>query len=186
MLRRLSMGLMALAVVGPVGASAQMGGHAEGMKSFHAEQVNDVRTIGEKFVALAEAFSQEQYDWRPMAEVRSVGDVMALMVSEFYVFPTVWGVDTPEGIPGDFGGAMGRFSAMSKTEIVAEMGKAAAHAAASVEGLSENDRMMMTTWFGTEVTRAVALSKALGDMHEHLGQAIAYARTNHIVPPWSN
>jgi uncharacterized damage-inducible protein DinB len=21
--------------------------------------------------------------------------------------------------------------------------------------------------------------------HEHLGQSIAYARTNHIVPPWS-
>jgi hypothetical protein len=25
----------------------------------------------------------------------------------------------------------------------------------------------------------------LGDMHEHLGQLIAYARTNRIVPPWS-
>jgi hypothetical protein len=24
------------------------------------------------------------------------------------------------------------------------------------------------------------------DLHEHLGQLIAYARTNHIVPPWSN
>jgi len=24
-----------------------------------------------------------------------------------------------------------------------------------------------------------------GDLHEHLGQLIAYARTNHIVPPWS-
>jgi len=22
-------------------------------------------------------------------------------------------------------------------------------------------------------------------MHEHLGQLIAYARTNHVVPPWS-
>jgi hypothetical protein len=24
-----------------------------------------------------------------------------------------------------------------------------------------------------------------GDLHEHLGQLIAYARMNHIVPPWS-
>jgi hypothetical protein len=24
-----------------------------------------------------------------------------------------------------------------------------------------------------------------GDMHEHLGQLIAYARMNQIVPPWS-
>ena len=24
-----------------------------------------------------------------------------------------------------------------------------------------------------------------GDMHEHLGQLIAYARMNRILPPWS-
>jgi hypothetical protein len=24
-----------------------------------------------------------------------------------------------------------------------------------------------------------------GDMHEHLGQLIAYARMNNVVPPWS-
>ena len=24
-----------------------------------------------------------------------------------------------------------------------------------------------------------------GDLHEHLGQLIAYARMNNIVPPWS-
>ncbi len=26
---------------------------------------------------------------------------------------------------------------------------------------------------------------SMADMHEHLGQLIAYARTNHVVPPWS-
>jgi hypothetical protein len=26
---------------------------------------------------------------------------------------------------------------------------------------------------------------AMADMHEHLGQLIAYARTNQVVPPWS-
>ena len=30
-----------------------------------------------------------------------------------------------------------------------------------------------------------AIAAASGDMHEHLDQSIAYARTNHIVPPWS-
>jgi hypothetical protein len=25
----------------------------------------------------------------------------------------------------------------------------------------------------------------LADQHEHLGQSIAYARTNSVVPPWS-
>ena len=30
-----------------------------------------------------------------------------------------------------------------------------------------------------------AILMATGDMHEHLGQLIAYARANQIVPPWS-
>jgi hypothetical protein len=25
----------------------------------------------------------------------------------------------------------------------------------------------------------------MGDLHEHLGQLIAYARMNRVVPPWS-
>jgi hypothetical protein len=52
--------------------------------------------------------------------------------------------------------------------------------------------------FGPELERAGSLSKqamigeidvsvatAMADMHEHLGQLIAYARSNHGVPPWS-
>jgi hypothetical protein len=30
-----------------------------------------------------------------------------------------------------------------------------------------------------------SVAVAMNDMHEHLGQLIAYARTNHVVPPWS-
>jgi len=28
--------------------------------------------------------------------------------------------------------------------------------------------------------------RAVVHLHEHLGQSIAYARTNEVVPPWSN
>jgi len=31
----------------------------------------------------------------------------------------------------------------------------------------------------------VATTYTLNDLHEHLGQLVAYARMNSIVPPWS-
>jgi len=39
--------------------------------------------------------------------------------------------------------------------------------------------------FGRDMTKDDAVRFLLGDQHEHLGQSIAYARSNGVVPPWS-
>jgi len=39
--------------------------------------------------------------------------------------------------------------------------------------------------FGRDMTKQAALMLILNDQHEHLGQSIAYARSNSVVPPWS-
>jgi uncharacterized damage-inducible protein DinB len=39
--------------------------------------------------------------------------------------------------------------------------------------------------FGRDMTKLGALMLILEDQHEHLGQSIAYARSNGVVPPWS-
>jgi uncharacterized damage-inducible protein DinB len=39
--------------------------------------------------------------------------------------------------------------------------------------------------FGRDMTKLGALMLLLEDQHEHLGQSIAYARSNGVVPPWS-
>ncbi len=74
---------------------------------------------------------------------------MGLTTAEFYVFPTLWGVDAPEGVPEGFGGVIGKYEEASKSEIVAEMEVALAHIVASLEGLSHEDQMAETEWFGT-------------------------------------
>ena len=43
----------------------------------------------------------------------------------------------------------------------------------------------MTNMFGNQVTKRTVMSVMVSHMHEHLGQSIAYARTNGVVPPWS-
>jgi hypothetical protein len=39
--------------------------------------------------------------------------------------------------------------------------------------------------FGNDTTERGAFLSALTHLHEHLGQSVAYARMNGVVPPWS-
>jgi hypothetical protein len=39
--------------------------------------------------------------------------------------------------------------------------------------------------FGNDVSIRTVIFTEMGHLHEHLGQLIAYARVNGIVPPWS-
>jgi len=162
----------------PVAVSAQV----QSMKDF---QVADVEGMGEKFVGLAEAFSESQLDWRPMEGVRSVKDVLALAVAEANLFPAMWGATPPEGIGEGFGGEMGRVTAMSQSEIVAELNSAFEYLAGALSEMSDETRMADGTTFGRSMKNSAGIALAMSDMHEHLGQLIAYARTNEVVPPWS-
>ena len=51
--------------------------------------------------------------------------------------------------------------------------------------LSDNDLQAPVKLFGRDMTKLGALMLILDDQHEHLGQSIAYARSNSVVPPWS-
>ena len=162
-----------------------MMGEDTGLKSWHEEQVAEIETMRDKFLALAEAFPEETWDWRPMEGVRSVREVMSLIVAEGYLFPQLWDVDAPEGVETGFEDEMNRVGAMSKADAIEEMGKAFAHMIEACSDLGHEKAMAEADWFGRKVIVTTAIGLSAGDMHEHLGQAIAYARTNHIVPPWS-
>lgn len=139
----------------------------------------------EKFTSLAEALLEDTYDWRSMEGVRSVKEVIALIAAECNLFPGYLGMDAPDGVAEGFGAEMERLTAMSRSELLTELDRSFGHFIGQVEGLDESARMERIQFFGREVDVAKGLMLASNDMHEHLGQAIAYARTNEIVPPWS-
>ena len=66
-----------------------------------------------------------------------------------------------------------------------DVGRAFDYMIATVDGTDEATRMKETDFFGRKVTTGAGVAMATADMHEHLGQLIAYARNNAIVPPWS-
>ena len=52
-------------------------------------------------------------------------------------------------------------------------------------GLSDAELRASVRMFGRETTKQGATLMLLFDQHEHLGQSIAYARSNGVTPPWS-
>jgi hypothetical protein len=74
-----------------------------------------------------------------------------------------------------------------KAQVIEHLNKGFAHAKKELEALDAATltakRKIMISPNPLAVTD-IALGIG-GDLHEHLGQMIAYARMNHIVPPWS-
>ncbi len=180
MIKKTTLCALGLAVM--VGVPTIASAQAKSMKEF---QVEDIEGMGKKFADLAGAFAEDDFEWRPMEGVRSVKDVLALAVAEANLFPSMWGATRPTGVAEDFGAEMARVGDMNKAEIIATLNSAFEYMAHAIGGLDDATRMANGTTFGKELTNEAGISYALGDMHEHLGQLIAYARTNEVVPPWS-
>jgi uncharacterized damage-inducible protein DinB len=59
------------------------------------------------------------------------------------------------------------------------------HVRTAVRAMSDADLDKPTTMFGQRTTYRNVLLTTVAHAHEHLGQLIAYARCNGVVPPWS-
>ena len=147
-----------------------------------ASFIADLDVMREKFIALAEAFPEDTYTWRPMDGVRSVSEVLMLIASEGYGFaPTALG-----GTAAMSREESGALSAVTdKAQVIDHLTKGFAHAKMELEAIDPATLVGERTVFGQERTTPDLVLFVAGDMHEHLGQLIAYARTNQIVPPWS-
>ena len=136
----------------------------------------DAGTLSEKFTGLARVMSG-RYDWKPGQGVRSVADVFNLIVTENRLLAGVLsGTPNTGAKPAPITDPEKMQEALRASYI--DLQKA-------ITGLSDNDLQAPVKLFGRDMTKLAALMLILEDQHEHLGQSIAYARTNGVVPPWS-
>jgi hypothetical protein len=142
----------------------------------------DVQNLSSKFTGLARVMAGK-YDWRPMDGVRSVADVFNLIVSENRMLTGLLSGAPAQGRTGGMGrGAQAITDPAAMQEALTSSYEALGKA---IAGLSEADLNANIRMFGREMTKQGAALTLLFDQHEHLGQSIAYARTNRVVPPWS-
>ncbi len=136
----------------------------------------DAGTLSDKFTGLARVMSGT-YDWKPTQGVRSVADVFNLIVKENGLLAGVL-----SGTPNT--GA--KPEPITDPEKLQEALKASyANLQKAITGLSDQDLETTVKLFGRDWTKQDAIMHILEDQHEHLGQSIAYARSNGVVPPWS-
>lgn len=154
-----------------------------------ADLLQDVSQVESKLVALAKAMPPDKYAWTPGEGVRSVGKVFQHIAADNYLIPAAIGTPAPEatGIVGsDYKTAMAyEERAASREQIIAELEASFAHLKKSMSSTTTAAMSEETSLFGSTFTRQQAWIMATTHLHEHLGQAIAYARSNGVVPPWS-
>ncbi len=154
-----------------------------------ADLVKDVSQVEEKLVSLAKAMPAEKYGWRPGKGVRSVGEVFQHVAGDNYLLPAMLGTPAPDstGIKGeDYKTAVAyEQRKISKDAVIADLQTSFAHLKAAMHATPAARLGDEVSFFGQKSTGQGVWISGTTHLHEHLGQSIAYARMNGVVPPWS-
>ncbi len=169
--------VLALALVAGAAAPVAAQQAPTGLKGDMLAQFDDAAT---KLVQLAEAIPQDKYGWRPGTGVRSVSEVLMHVGGGNYFILSFVGVKSPTELPRGIETSM-----TSKAEVIAFVKKACDFTRTAIRGVPDADLDKPTQMFGQQTTYRNAYMTVVTHAHEHLGQLIAYARSNGVVPPWS-
>ena len=146
---------------------------------FRGEFLAQLGDVEKKIVDLAQAVPGEKYSWRPAEGVRSVSEVYMHIAVANYLLMSFIGIKPPEGIRDQ------EKTVTEKAKVVEMLKKSFDHVRNAAMKTADADLDKPATFFGQETTvRGIFFNAAL-HMHEHMGQSIAYARSNGVVPPWT-
>jgi uncharacterized damage-inducible protein DinB len=145
--------------------------------SVRAELLRQFDDAAGKVVRLAEKMPADSFAWQPMEGVRTTSRVFMHMAAACYNYGRAMGATIPEGVtPRELE------QVTDKDRVVAELKKAVEFGRAAITNADLDKEITFRRRPGA--AREAGLALAI-HMHEHLGQAIAYARSNKVVPPWS-
>ncbi len=178
---------LAVATLAPrAAARAQGAPDREAAIEMRKQYISDLGDLHQKFVALAEAIPADKFSWRPAPGVRSVGEAFMHVASEFYTYaPASYGAErSPIVTPTQQGFAKFE-AASSKEDVLKNLHAGWAYTQQSLNAIDPAALVGPIKVFGGSHTILETSLGVVDDLHEHLGQLIAYARMNGVVPPWS-
>ena len=157
-------------------------------QSIMGDMHGDVNGTQKKFIDLAKAIPETAYDWRPTG-ARSIREVLLHIASDNYFLAIPMGKPAPAATninATDFK-ALEAFEKqkLTKDQIVAQLETSFAHLHQAMGMTTEANIGESVKFFGRDMTRQAVTLATVTHMHEHLGQLIAYARSNNVTPPWS-
>ena len=176
-----------LLIVGALPAAAQLQqvhpfrDGTPGVTGYRSEVLALVMIQENEFLRLAQAFPAEKYTWRPAPGVKSVAEVFLHVSAANYNMYKLVGAPAPDGL--DVAGM--EQSTTDKAKVIATLQASYAHAKKAITDMPDANLDKTMDWMGGRITQRGVLLYIVPHIAEHLGQAIAYARINGVVPPWS-
>ena len=151
--------------------------------------MKDVAEVETKIVGLAKALPATTFEWRPGKGVRSTGDVLTHVAADNFFLPAAMGIAAPAdtAISGKDYKTVTAYENKTRTrdQILAELEKSFAFLKQSMTDTPDAKLDTALDVFGQKTTHRGLWVSTVTHLHEHLGQLIAYARSNDVTPPWS-
>jgi len=145
------------------------------------QALQDLQVMQKQFADLADAIPSEKFTWRPGEGVRSFSEVFLHVASlNFSLAPTFGAAPAPGFTQKGY-----EKSTTDKAKIVSQLNESFEYIRAALEKRSNKELQTIVKQFGPDASEGDVVFLIVSHAHEHLGQAIAYARINGIVPPWT-
>ena len=137
--------------------------------------------VSQQLMALAEATPAEKFAWRPAVGVRSTSEVTMHIAMANFSLLSVTGPKMPTDLKED-----AEKMVTSKADVISWLKRSLeavkeAHLAEKAEDLQRKVHIA-----DRDATVDGMYLRILVHANEHMGQLVAYARMNGVVPPWSN
>ena len=137
--------------------------------------------VSRQLIALAEAMPAEKFAWRPAQGVRSTSEVfMHIALANFHLL-SVTGPKMPTGIKAE----NMESAVTAKAEVVDWLKRSLEAVKTAHLALKPADLQRKVKVNGRDSTVDAMYLRIIVHANEHMGQLVAYARVNGIVPPWS-
>ena len=136
--------------------------------------------VARQLVALAKAIPPEKFAWRPGPGVRSTSEVLMHIANANLYLLSITGPT----LPVDMKQGMEK-NVTSKADVIDWLKRSLEAVKTAHQGVTAADLQRHVKVNKRDATVDGMYLRIIVHANEHMGQLIAYARMNGIVPPWS-
>jgi uncharacterized damage-inducible protein DinB len=138
--------------------------------------------VSRQLVALAQATPPEKFSWRPAPGVRSMSEVyMHIALANFFLLSV-----TGPKMPADIKSNDMEKTVTDKAQVIDWLKRSLDAVKSARAQLKPGDLERKVKIAGKQADVDGMYLRIIVHANEHMGQLVAYARMNGIVPPWSS
>jgi len=153
--------------------------------AFITDMLGQLDRVKGQIASLENAIPQDKFTWRPAEGVRSISEVYLHIADANYLFMSVIGAKPPIDMKEMMDQKKREGATTDKAKIAAALTASFDWTKDELSKVTDADLEKQVEFFGSKSNVRNVLLTLLSHIHEHLGQSIAYARSNGVVPPWT-